>query len=100
MPAIAHHIIPSDAAGAVDSMRRVLGMQFEPLATWARDWSAASSCPREYTRQQWWGAAWGQAQRKALLAGSEGRDVARLSAQDGGLGSAWMQVNFFDPEGG
>ena len=31
---------------------------------------------------------------------AEGRNAARIGAQDGRLGSAWMQVTYFDPGGG
>ena len=70
---MAHHVTPGDAVRIVHHMRQTLGGQFEPLATWARDWSAVASCPREHARQQWWGSEWAKVQRRTLLSLAEGR---------------------------
>ena len=87
VPALAQHIVPGDFPNIVRTLQDQLGTQFDPLATWSRDWSALATCAKEHTRQRWWSAEWSLATRRRLQAQAEGRDAARLAAQQGGLGS-------------
>ena len=96
VPALARDVVPGDFPHVVRTLQDCLGGQFDPLLTWARDWSAVATCPRDQARQGWWSAEWASATRRRLQSQAHGRDAARLAAQQGGLGGAWMQVVHMD----
>ena len=80
VPDFAHGVVPGDFPAILARLKIHLGDQFEPVATWARDWSTVAVCAREHARQKWWGDEWGSASRRRLVATANGRDAARLGA--------------------
>ena len=96
VPDLAIGIVPDDAHDIIRHARMVVGEAFDPLVSWARDPGTICLADREFSKQHWWGERFDQARRRALAATATGRDAARLEAQNGGYGAAWMQVTPLD----
>ena len=59
---------------------------------WARDPGVIKIADRQYAKQKWWDDHFTKARSRNMRLGLTGRDAARLEAQTGGLGAAWMQA--------
>ena len=92
VPEVALGAVPEDVHDVISHARAVLGEGFDPLTIWARDPGCIAIADREYAKQHWWGDKFDHARRRGLQAAASGRDAARLEAQNGGYGAAWMQV--------
>ena len=81
-----------DTAATITELRRQVGPNFEPLASWNKDPSHIASASTDHASQRWWAEHVAVEQRSRHCQLGTARDMARLQCQGGPIANGWMSV--------
>jgi hypothetical protein len=85
-------VAPADLVPTLAAMAEMTGPQNEPVNTWLGAPATFATAEKETASQHWWTERVMKTRRTRLEGWGTARDQARLAAQNGVLGGAWLSV--------